>query len=54
MGPVSRLQSVWGFIGREYAEESALNEFLLPTIEDVEHERREAAYWAARGIETVG
>ncbi len=53
-GPGIETESCWGFIGRENAEEAALNEFLLPAIEDVEREHREAAYWADRGIETVG
>ncbi len=63
-GPGIETESVWGFIGFEYAKEAALSEFLIPAISAVEKVRREAAeaarieaieraYWAARDVETV-
>lgn len=63
-GPGIETESVWGFIGFEYAKEAALSEFLIPAISAVEKVRQEAAeaarieaieraYWAARDVETV-
>ncbi len=42
-GPGVQSESVWGFIGREYAESAVLNEFLRPAIEAAVTEASESA-----------
>jgi hypothetical protein len=51
-GPGSELDSVWGFIGEEYALEEARGAFDY-AVERADVEHRERAYWAARDVETV-